>query len=507
MAANQAVDLSAVYVRIDQIMRGVPGVTDERKQAWIDAVLRVDPKRIMWHVERLAGIGGSEIGTVVMERSGRKASIFTTARKIVSSKLMLRAPERSSVAMMVGTALESQLREAFHAEMEKYDCVTDQKAYDAIRELTSPENNAKREHPWLIGNPDDIVLLRNRRFVVDYKITLEQESSEQAAEDAATLEVFADYPYQLNHYTSIVREAKHPVDGMLLVKWVKDEEGYFALRMATVPFDVERQRSIIDAGSWAWQQRCMGVLPEYPTIERVDLLQQHPEIGEVGLLSEKYYAYKSLADKFTAMADEYKEMIRDVVAEYAPVDESIKVGNLLSISTKPVFDLAAVKDEFGEDVIESAKVTGDYDTEKLAEKVGELSGRLGENVNEHLESCKGLTFSPSRLGQLLFEQGADPAAYQKTSVTVRQSPPKDLSAVVGEHVVSIVDGGFKDVFSVVSGREKIPFTELEARAAVEKQRLAEAKAAEKAVKAAEKAAEKAAKAAEKPPKKASPSIG
>jgi hypothetical protein len=509
-------ELNEAYTLIDQIMRGVPGVTDERKQAWLDAVVRVDPRRILWHIRRLSGLGGSDIGTITQETQGIKGSIFTTSRKIIASKLMLRVPERSSVAMMVGTALEPQIREAFHQEMEKYDCHTDQKAYDALQELFRPENAAKRKHPWLIGNPDDIVLLKGRRYVVDYKVTMQQEHSPEAMAEAATLEVFSDYPYQLNHYTAAVRETGHAVDGMLLAKWVQDAEGYFALRIATVPFDMERDQSIRDAGDKAWAMRCAGQLPEYPEFKRVNYLAEHPEVADIGIVAEKFIAYKSLGDRFSGLAEEYKDMMRKTLNAFAPSeDKGVNIASLVTITTKPVLDIPAIKDSFGEDILEQAKGKGDFDVEKLTARVGELARELGKNPDQCLDECRGPgEINEQSLADLMAEQGAELTSFQKISPTIRATPSKDLSAVLSDQAKAIVETGFRDVYAVISGRDSIPVSTMELEAAearrLEAERKVMEKAAKDAAKEAVKVAGRAAKAAEKvaakQPKATAPSM-
>ena len=43
--------------------RHIPDAVAER---WIDGVLQLDPERALWHVERAFGIGGSEIGEILL---------------------------------------------------------------------------------------------------------------------------------------------------------------------------------------------------------------------------------------------------------------------------------------------------------------------------------------------------------------------------------------------------------------------------------------------------------
>lgn len=162
-------DIAEAYRRIDLITRGVPGIPDERKQDWIERVMRIDPKRLLWHADRLMGFGGSEVGTLVCENENLGRGVFTTARRIVMGKLLMAAPEMSNATMMIGSVMEPLVQEAFHAEYAQFDCHTDEAAYKAIADLQSLDRNFSRKRPWLVGNPDDIVMIKGKRFLVDYK--------------------------------------------------------------------------------------------------------------------------------------------------------------------------------------------------------------------------------------------------------------------------------------------------------------------------------------------------
>lgn len=469
-------DIAEAYRRIDLITKGVPGIPDERKQDWVERVLRADPKRLLWHVDRLMGFGGSEVGTLVCENEGMGRAMFTTARKIVMSKLLIAAPEMSNATMTIGSVMEPLVQEAFHREMAKYECHTDEAAYAAINALQSLDRNFSRVRPWLVGNPDDIVLLNGKRFLVDYKCTTEKEK-EFGDAWSDNFDVFADYEYQLHDYDLILEEAGYPVDGMLLAKYVVDAQGYFSLRIGKVDFDPLKRAQILRAGDAAWMLRCRGDLPPYPEFKRVDLIAENPEASGLIPVAEQFYAYDALAKRASKIADELKETIKKEVGKYAPGQvTSLALADLLGMSLKPVLDVDRVRETFGSEVLGEAKKPGGADIDKLQSKLTELAIRCDLDPTQVIDECRGVTLDEERLDAHMREKGADPDAFRTLAVTVRIKADKELKAATETRATELIEAAFNNLSSEV-GTQRADY--LKRKAAKDAEKAAKPKRAKK----------------------------
>lgn len=100
---------------IQDALRALPQFPHIRRDdaaRWLEAMTRRDPKRLMWHLERLrAGFGGSEIGTLILDALGRSGP-FTSARELVNEKLMRILPQSTTHQMRKGIWLEEAATQA-----------------------------------------------------------------------------------------------------------------------------------------------------------------------------------------------------------------------------------------------------------------------------------------------------------------------------------------------------------------------------------------------------------
>lgn len=82
-------------------------------QLWYEKITSMEPGRIEWHLNRLANVGGSEIGVFVAESLGEPAPFNRTPTDVYRSKMMLDAPEATNEAMSFGTDREGDTRDLF----------------------------------------------------------------------------------------------------------------------------------------------------------------------------------------------------------------------------------------------------------------------------------------------------------------------------------------------------------------------------------------------------------
>lgn len=166
---------------------------------WIEGVRRYQSARADWHVRRLHGLGGSEIGAVLRHFLNNGESGHQSITQVVESKLLKRLPTYENHHMKRGTALEDLARLAFRF---KYGAELDAQAMQAM-------NGPALKHgaTWLVGNPDDLVLMRGRRFLVDYKVP-----------NVFSENIDFDYDCQLHHYKLVAQMRNIQVDGLICAK-------------------------------------------------------------------------------------------------------------------------------------------------------------------------------------------------------------------------------------------------------------------------------------------------
>ena len=148
------------------------------------AYLQEDPE---WHARRMAGFGGSEVGTLLRERHGSFTNApgdsFKTADQVVAEKLLHRLPMPPTIQCKRGTSIEPLTRAAF---IKKTNARRFDEAFGAAR--------AHRTIKPMLGNIDDGLYIGSRTVLVDYK------SSQQPYQQLPF-----DYLAQNNHYAAIAK--------------------------------------------------------------------------------------------------------------------------------------------------------------------------------------------------------------------------------------------------------------------------------------------------------------
>ncbi len=62
-------DLDLIRKQVTAVVDSLPQrsqIPDSVAKRWIEGVLQIDPERAVWHAERARGIGGSEIGEILL---------------------------------------------------------------------------------------------------------------------------------------------------------------------------------------------------------------------------------------------------------------------------------------------------------------------------------------------------------------------------------------------------------------------------------------------------------
>lgn len=270
--------LGGILVRLPQIARLDPVIAKARVGRWVDGLLasgQLDEladeqamRQALWHARRMTGLPASSIGDAIsqfrramQQQAGEDideawlgdADSYTwkTARDIVADALLLAAPEPGSVHTRRGHAREPELR----ARMYGRGC---ESLTDILQGVAKHRH---RRHPWMIGNPDDLLRLPDGRVaLVDYK-----------APTAATLALYKKhgaplkYAAQLHGYRALIADYcdKHgidlKIDTMLLIM---DDAFTGEPVVMEVPYDRDLDQAYVETGEHLWVEHVMqDVLP------------------------------------------------------------------------------------------------------------------------------------------------------------------------------------------------------------------------------------------------------
>ena len=152
---------------------------------------------VLWHVRRLSGIGGSECGDVVKHYRGERGD-FGDGVDVVKQKLMFWPPRIGTDQMRRGHRLEGMIRDLYHQT--RGDVLgSDEEAIAKMKGFRS------ERAPFMIGNADDIVIVRSedgstRRRIPDYKAPSSDVFSQMIADSESGEEVPFGYRCQLHLY-------------------------------------------------------------------------------------------------------------------------------------------------------------------------------------------------------------------------------------------------------------------------------------------------------------------
>jgi len=221
-----------------------------RIEQWLDLVGQRDPARLVWHAERLGGLGGSEIGELLAAEIGHHT--FDHPADIVAQKLLLKGPTDPTGDTRRGVEMEPLINEKFHA---KYGARSDTELLQSLGKTPPPA-----AHPWCRGFLDDIVWLPGangeERHIPDYKAP-----GSGRVKEILQRGVPLAYRAQLHQYRYLVHQTKGvDIHNLLLVVFDCDQWQPFALPVA---YDPQLERDLLEVGNMYWHDYVLrGIVPE-----------------------------------------------------------------------------------------------------------------------------------------------------------------------------------------------------------------------------------------------------
>lgn len=268
---NALLELDKVFKNVDENL-----VPLERRQQWVDTLyknlaseyainenkLKLIQKNMLWHINRLKGFGGSDMVVLMQEYLGERPP-FSNSEQILREKLLLSVPKVTNCNMLIGTKLEENARNAlknyFLDQNISYEVDIESK-----NKILKYSKKINRNNNWLVGNPDDILLINGKRCIVDYKVSMININEYNTPNY---------YKYQLLHYKLLAKEADINIDKLFIASYIPDNKNQFTCKLSQINISneelAEYTKNIYDIGKIMWEYRNQGIVknisPQKPT--------------------------------------------------------------------------------------------------------------------------------------------------------------------------------------------------------------------------------------------------
>ncbi|WP_286241269.1 hypothetical protein [Neptuniibacter halophilus] len=424
---------------------------------WLKNVHTTDPNRLLWHLKRAAGVGGSEIGTLLLEAQGLTPPFGNTGQLIAAEKLLQIPPSRPLPHMLRGIILEEPLIEAILA------------IYGGTRDVAA-ENTINDSHiPNRTGSPDLYWNLNQKRILVDTKVPISATEVESTGSENAKI---FQYKSQLHHYDLIGEEKGIKADKLIIAEldvpveladaWVKmirkdGQDGHHQV--------VSQMTSLLAAENPGMRINFIEVEPDItvnlygnecsireaiPLVS--DSFMDHLIKGEAvpHYIPEQVELSDAAADELKAIEkrlgnlraiSEYceretsgtQDYLRSFISQQNIAFDSIK-GEMFNFSQKQSMDLDAAEQVLKKYPVDLDSLRKQPTIEK-AQKSDLDTTKAFELLKEHglLEQClKEPKLDPELVESALTALGENPEAFQKTEVGVRKATSKAAKACFAE---------------------------------------------------------------------------
>lgn len=372
--------------RLISVLPQAARIDPARIDWWLDEVLMKEPGRLLWHVQRLRGIGASESGGMVLWARGEYS--MSSARDLVASKLLMQAPEGENGNTRRGIRLEPVIREMFfekfHGARRREDIA------QAMLRVTDPE------HPWVVGNPDDVFEMGGGIFVVDHKSP--NPDTFDSLQSAGGIKF--EYAVQLHQLRRIANLAlkqmgdERQVSGLILSQL---DYNSFDIDAQEIDYDPELEAELLSVGDMIWRDHvCAGLLPAALSKPVIDPAELPKDLAAVlPLAASEFLATNYLAAQLKEMADGVRKDIAASIGDFAIRDRVIAMGGI-RVSERRVINpeqLRTACERAGEPVPE-----GVPDAKELKALVARLAA-AGESEDALFDTSIDVRASMAKSGQ------------------------------------------------------------------------------------------------------------
>jgi hypothetical protein len=162
-----------LYEQVKEVVDGLPQravISDSTVDYWIRGVIKREPDRAIWHARRAGGIGGSEIGELLLTSRGQ-SNAYNTLDEISQSKLLLRLPGNPNIHMIRGTEMEPLAEIVYHKVSGHQSILGEAEVKEAFK-------GSHPDYEFLVGNPDEVAKVRQKTIITDFKVRSNLDSEE-----------------------------------------------------------------------------------------------------------------------------------------------------------------------------------------------------------------------------------------------------------------------------------------------------------------------------------------
>lgn len=267
---------------LPQVSRGI--VPESTAKEWLYKLVQqeADDAKIVWHIRRAAGWGGSEAHLLVwhhvemgrpcpdaVHERGYSKPTHQSIDSAIDGKLLRSVPTQGGFFAERGLAYEPIIDEVFQSTM-RAEGYRIERAHDLEDRIRDTEARPVDMPDWLIGNPDAIYRIDGRLTIIDFK-----------APTQATFKAILDKGYanpghdaQVHHYGLCSRFILGATPEHLAVVYLSPDlyENYNtrnrALFVAPVLRSPDIERILLSSGNELWYD-CV-LQGRYPTYVPVD---------------------------------------------------------------------------------------------------------------------------------------------------------------------------------------------------------------------------------------------
>lgn len=344
-----------------------PYINKDSMTEWLDAVEAREPDRMEWHIRRLGGLGGTDLGEIVTHVRGGFG--FRSLDTVVAEKMMAIPPAASNEKMRRGVELESTVRRMFHEQTGAI--VRDDLINACMRDVEG-------EFGFIRSNPDDVVEIPGCGiYLPDYKCPDEPHS-----------EISINYQTQLQVYDYKLLSAlmgRFPdvselpeirgdrpalsVDAIVLVSL--DYKNWRASPLQ-IEYDIGITSDALVSGKKVWDAICNGKQPKLSRAMPERFALSDEKKRQLESAEAKWAALKTIADQSSkllkgARADMEKIIGGDGSADgmnaTAHAGEYAKVAVQSKLNTSMLDEIRALNPQVD---WESAMAwSGTYDADRL----------------------------------------------------------------------------------------------------------------------------------------------
>lgn len=374
-------------------------------QCWIEFAIKRENSmtRVEWLIDRLSGIGGSEIGVLVSEKRGEVDLFGDTSVDVVQDKLLMAKAMVDNGAMRFGREVEHVIRKMFQEDIEKSGAKFTRRD-DLIEKLSSVRHS---KHPWMRYSPDDVFDINGKLFVADYKLPAIRYDHN---------DIPMRYLAQLHQGKILLEEELGCKDvGILLIQCPLQDRTVHA---TNVTVDESIVADIKECGDRVWFENVLT--GEVPTVVRAEGGKlDDADVAEVERLLGEYATLSTIEKQ----AEKRKEIVKETVAliyRSANSVDAIKLP-IASLTVKKKFDIEmAARHLSSNDAINPALMINKIDNKKMEELLAEKGVPRDEYTKAELMLSEELILTE------LAKRGTPVSNFEYPSTSVRIGSEKNV---------------------------------------------------------------------------------